>query len=250
LEDPDLSYGFLIPVVSAAILFANRKSLRTLPARKSLLGLVVLLGSIAIFFAGILSFTNILQRLAVCGTIVGAVWFVFGSAVFRSHAFPFFYLIVAIPPPLFLINPPRMALKTFVTRLSADSLSLFGYPVQAEGNILAIADHHLEVADACSGVRSLLATLSTAILFCYLFRTGYARGTLLILTAVPVTVAVNIIRIVVVAVALVSFDRDLTGGVAHDVTGFVVFSLGIAALYLSWCFYEWLFLWKPVEGQT
>jgi len=249
-EDPDLSHGFLIPVVSATILFANRKTLGSLPARKSLFGLFVLLCSLAIFFTGILSFTNILQRLAIWGTAVGALWFVLGPAIFRSQPFPFLYLLMAIPLPFFLISPLRIALKSFATRLSADALSFLGYSAQSQGSILVMGEHHLEVADACSGVRSLLATLSTAFLFCYLFRTGYAKGTLLVLTTVPVTIVVNMIRILVVAVALVSFDLNLTSGMTHEVIGLLVFCFGAVLLYLSWRGYNWFFLWKPTEGKT
>jgi exosortase len=249
-EDPDFSHGFLIPVISGVILFANRKDLGDLAARRSMRGLVILVVSIVVLLAGSLSFTNILERLALWGAIVGAVVFVLGPALVRRKPFPFFFLLLAIPPPFFLLTPLRLALKGFATRLSADVLLALGYGALPQGNVLSIGEHRLEVADACSGVRSLMAIVSTAVLFAYLFRTGFWKGAALTATAIPITVAVNILRIIIIAVALVSFQVDLTQGAAHELVGFAVFSLSLGLLYASWRFYDWLFRWNDLEGHA
>lgn len=250
LEDPDFSHGLLIPFISGAIVFSNRGLLGSLVVHKSIAGLILLLGSVLVLIAGCLSFTNTVERLALWGAFVGAVAFLLGSAVIRRQPFPFFFLLLAIPQPFFLVAPLRLGLKGFATRLSADVLLAFGYSALPEGNILLLGEHRLEVADACSGIRSLMAITSTAILFAYLFRTGLWKGLVLTLTAIPVTLAVNILRIIMISVALVSFQVDLTHGAVHEMVGFGVFSISLGLLYVSWRFYDWLFRWKDEEVRA
>ncbi len=250
LEDADFSHGFLIPVIGGVILFSNRARLGSIAARRSNAGLLVLLASLGFYFVGCLSFTNIIERLALWGTFIGCVWYLLGPAVLAAHAFPFFFLLLAIPPPFFLLLSLRLALKAIATRLSADALVLVGYPAFAEGNVLSLGEHRLEVADACSGIRSLMAIISTAILFAYLFRAGPWKGILLIATAIPVTVAVNVLRIIIVAVALDSFQVDLTHGAEHELVGFAVFAVSLGLLYASWRFYGWFFRWRRAEETT
>ena len=250
LEDPDLSHGLLIPVIGGVILFSNRRTLRSIAVRRSNAGLLVLLASLGFYFVGCLSFVNVIERFALWGALIGSVWFLLGPAVLAAQPFPFFFLLLAIPPPYFLVLPLRLALKGFATRLSADLLLVLGYPAFPEGNILALGEHRLEVADACSGIRSLMAIISTAILFAYLFKAGPWKCLLLTVTAIPVTVAVNVLRIIVIAVALYTFQVDLTHGAEHELVGFAVFAVSLGLLYGSWGFYRWFFRWKRAEETT
>ena len=250
LEDPDFSHGLLIPLVSAAILFANRRELARQPARRSLRGLWLFMASIALTLLGALSHTNLVERVGIWGTLVGAVAFLFGRSLLRAKAFPFLFLLLCIPPPFILVAPLRLSLKGLATRMSADLLASLGYAAMPEGNVLAIGTERLEVADACSGIRSLMAVVSTAILFSYLFRAGFLKGALLTACAVPVTVVVNVLRIVIIGVALVSFEVDLTHGTEHETVGFAVFGLSLVLLYGSWLFIDWMFRWKPREASS
>jgi exosortase len=194
--------------------------------------------------------TRIIERLAVWGAIVSSLWFLFGARFLRTRPFPYFYLLLCIPPPFFLLSPVRLALKSFATRLASDALVLLGFPARPEGNILAIAEIRLEVADACSGIRSLMAVTATAVLLAYLFRMGFWKGTLLTATAIPITVVVNVLRLVVIAVALTSFQIDLTSGWSHDMLGFAVFGISLSLLFAASRFVEWFFLWTPTRKEA
>lgn len=251
LEDPDYSHGFLVPVIAAGILYANRQAVGVLRPERSLVGLSVLLGSCGLLFLGVLSHTNVLERAAAWGSLVGGIWFLLGFRVLARAPFPYLYLLLAIPLPYNLLQPFRLALKAIATRITADLLrDLGGYAAHPEGNVLVVGEHLLEVADACSGIRSLMAIVSTAILFAYLFRTGWIKGTLLVATAVPVAVLVNVLRILIVSVALVSHSIDMTHGVEHETIGFLVFGLSLGLLFACMRFYDWLLRWKPREGKA
>ncbi len=250
LEDPDFSHGFLVPVISGVIVYGNHAQLALIPVKGSLKGLLALCVSLLMLLAGALSFTNIVERLAAWAALASAVWFLLGFEILWRQRFAQLFLLLAIPPPFFLLGSLRLALKAIATRTSADLLSLIGYPAFAEGNVLALGEHQLEVADACSGIRSLMAILATAVLFAYLLRLGIWKGALLTLTAIPVTVAVNVLRILLLSVSLVSFDLDLTHGAEHEAVGFAVFGVSLALLYASARFYNWLLRWEPREAVS
>jgi exosortase len=243
-EDPDLSFSFAIPVISAVILVRRRKSLAALAARMSPAGLVAVFLALALFLGSYAGYTNFTQRLAAWGTLVGAIWFTLGSVVLRTQPFPFLFLLFAIPPPESAMSPLRIGLKELATRMAADLLTLFGSPASPLGNILVLGDLRFEVADACSGIRSLLAMLASAAIFAYLLDAGWLKGALLLATAIPVTILVNAVRLVVLAGSWQAWDLDLTTGVRHQLLGYATFAGGWALLYASWRFYDWLLAWK------
>jgi exosortase len=243
-EDPDLALSFAIPPVSAVVLLKHRRSLADLAARRSLSGLCIVLVSLGIFLSSYVCFTNFSQRLAVWGTIVGAVWFTLGSGVLRAKPFPFLFLLLAIPPPDVLMGSLRITLKDLATRVSADILGMPGWHASPQGNILVLDDLRLEVADACSGIRSLLATVASAVLLAYLVGAGWVRGSLLLATAIPVTILLNVLRVVIMAACLKAFDLDLTQGLRHQALGYAVFAAGLGLLYAFWRFFDWLLVWR------
>jgi exosortase len=245
VRDPDLAFCFFIPPISAAILFGHRKTLAGVAARTSVAGLGVALLSLVVFLGSYVTFTNSVQRLAAWGTAIGAVWFTLGSAVLLAKPFPFLFLLLSIPIPEVLLGPLRLTLKEIATRLSADLLGLLGWSVAAQGNVLVLDGLRLEVADACSGVRSLTAMAASAVLLAYVLGAGWAKGSLLLATAIPLTVLLNVLRVVLMAVCLKSFDLDLTQGIRHQVLGYATFGASLGLLYASWRFYDWLLAWRP-----
>jgi exosortase len=248
--DPNFSHGFVVPVVAAAILHADRKRLARLRAERSLAGLAFLAASLLVFAAGTTSYTNVLQRLGLWGSLIGSVWFLFGSAVLRAKPFPFLLLLLAIPPPTILFIPFSIALRELASQLAGATLGLLGFDVSRAGSMLTIGENELEVVDACSGIRSLVSIVLIAALLAYLLRSGPWRGLLLMATAVPITVAVNVLRIVLVALGLAAFDVDLSTGVVHAALGVGVFIASILLLYGSWRLYCRIFGWKPREAAS
>ena len=249
-ENPDVSHGYLIPVISLWILWQEKDRWRSDPARASWFGAIVLIGGVALYCAGYATLTNVVQRLGLWTSLVGAVWFVLGSGFVRKNWFAFGFLLFAIPPPYALFTGIKLYLKGLATRTAGDLLALGGINAEPHAGILTIGEHYLEVADACSGVRSLIAIVATATLFAHVFRAGVIKGALLVLVAIPVTVVINVLRIVIVAVALVQFDIDLVHGFAHDALGVAVFGVSLALLYWSWLLLDWLLRWEPPQTET
>lgn len=245
--DPEFSHGFLVPIISVGILFYHRRELGALPSRRSLLGLALFLGSLAVFLGGSALSLNFPQRLGLIGALVGGVLYLFGLPVVLMRPFPYFFLLFSIPPPELLMRPVRLGLKTLVTKGSSEILLVMGIPAMPRGNVIEIGPHALEVADACSGIRSLLAIIVAAVLMSYLMKTGFSKGVVLTALALPVTIAMNILRIIVVAIGFQWYSIDLAEGTLHDFIGLALFCLNFACLFGACRLLEWLFDWEPRE---
>ncbi len=247
--DPEFSHGFLIPVIAGVVLWANRQRLGRVPAGRSLLGLALVVASVGVYFAGAYGSLNFPQRAGLYGAFIGSVGFVLGWGVIRAAPFPFLYLLFCLPPPAVLLRPLRLELKSMATRTSAETLLALDVPAMPRANVIDIGSRSLEVADACSGIRSLVAITALAVLIAYLLDTGVLQGALLMLTAVPITIAINTLRIVIVGTTLWWFDYDLTEGVVHEALGLGVFLVSLALLWGAARFYAWLFR-RPGSGRA
>jgi len=245
----DYSHGFLVPVVSAVVLFLDRKRLAMLPARRSFAGLVLTIASLSVYVAGVVLSLHSCQRFAVWGTLVGAVWYSLGPAILRCQRFAFLFLLLAIPPPYFVLDGLKLALKNVATRLSAETLLWCGYPALPEGNVLDIGGREFEIADACSGIRSLMAILTTAIFVAYLVRAGVWKGLLLCAVAIPLTIAVNVVRVLTVAVVAVRLDVDLSAGWSHQLLGYATYLLSFLLLLATWKLVDWTFRGPASEAS-
>lgn len=249
-SDPEMSHGYLVPLVSGLLIYQRRNVPEpvTHPHREG--ATVVLLAALIFLLSGRITVTPFLEASAVLLGLLGTLWFLWGLGFLRKHAFALFFLLFAIPPPNPILDPLRLFLRRIATLAASGVLVKLGIPALPEGNTLSLGDGTLGVADACSGVRSLVAITAAAAFFAYLVRAGFWPATILVLTALPVTFAVNVLRIVVVAFALVSLRIDLTEGTPHEVLGIAVFALSLGLLLLNWQFLSWLLRLKAREEAT
>lgn len=250
LQEDDFSHCLIVPFVSGWILFANRRKILEIPARGSLAGLAILVASLLLFAFGYLTTRSIFQRLGMVGCSIGLTAFLLGSELLRRHPFPFLFLFLSIPVPYVYYLKISLALRAFATALSAGILHGAGVPVMDEGNLLVVGTHRLGVEDACSGIRSLMAIVTIAVLFCHLFRTGLLPGLVLIAISIPVTILVNILRIFVTAWVLQGYEVDLTRGLVHESMGMILFAISLVFLYAAWLFVRWLFCLRDVRREV
>jgi len=112
-------------------------------------------------------------------------------------------------------------------------LTLIGVPVFREGNIIVLTNIQLEVADACSGIRSLMSLMAVAAAAAYFMSLGAVRGGVLLLSAIPISIATNSLRIFVTGVLSYKFGQKAAEGFFHEFSGWVVFLLGAVLIILT-----------------
>lgn len=240
-RNPDFSHGYAIPLISGAILYANRQRLAALPNRGHRVGLAFLLVALGLLFIGLLTDTNSFRRLALISGLVGAAGFALGTPFLKACPFPFIFLLFSIPPPLYHLTRFQLVLQRLVTDLSARVLFNLGDPALAQGNVLIVGEAQFGVTEACSGIRSLMAILTTAALLAYLTRSGAVKGTILVLLGIPITIGINVFRLLVIAWAWVHWDvQALASGWPHEALGLACFLLSLGLLFLTQRLLDWV----------
>ncbi len=230
-HDDNYSHGFFIVPLVLYFAWERRGNLAAAPVRPSYLGLTVTFGSICVLLAGLLGAELFLTRVSMIGVIAGTVLFVLGWRHLRLLAFPLAFLLLMIPIPAIIFNQIAFPLQLLASRFGETVLYAFGIPVLREGNVIVLANTSLEVAQACSGIRSLVSLLTLGIVYGYFIdRRGLFRIALAVAT-VPVAILTNGIRVASTGVAAHFYGPEAAEGILHETAGVIVFAVAFALLF-------------------
>jgi exosortase len=231
--DENYSHGFLIPVISGYFFWQKKDILKSVAASPSTSGLFILISGIGIYLIGYLSGEQFTMRFSMLIVLAGAIVFTYGIEFFKAVSFPVSYLLFMIPLPYLIYDSVAFPLKLLVSKVSVEFLSLIGILVMREGNIIHLADTTLEVADACSGIRSIISLLALSTAIAYVTQKGWIKRLILILLAVPIAVFVNSIRVIVTGILAEKYGAKAAEGFFHEFAGLVIFGLAIFILIIS-----------------
>lgn len=229
---PDFSHGFLIPFFAAFLLWDKREKLRTIPIKPSWSGIGLVVLGLFELLLGVLGADLFLQRTSFVLLVAGIIWTLLGSAFLRELKFVLFVLLLAIPLPTILYNRITFPLQLRASELASGVLQVLDVPVLRDGNIIQLPAMPLEVAEACSGIRSLMSLFTVAIIYGYFLEQRTWRRTLLALAAVPIAVAANVVRIVGTGLCVQYWNPDKALGFFHEFSGWLMFLVSLACLYL------------------
>jgi exosortase len=137
-----------------------------------------------------------------------------------------------IPIPAVLLNQITFPLQLLASRLASTILPVLNVPVLREGNVIHLPSMPMEVAEACSGIRSLLSLTTLAIIYGYFLEPRIWRRCALVVAALPVAVGANAMRIVGTGLAIQYWDPDKALGFFHEFSGWVIFLVSLALLFL------------------
>jgi len=190
-KDPNFSHGFFVPLFSIFVLWRDRARLRRLVARPSNTGLVVLAFALLVFIVGQLGAELFLSRFSLLLVLAALIVLFRGWNFFRAVLFPWLFLILMIPIPAIIFNQITFPLQLLASRLAAATLPLLGVPVLREGNVIHLPSLALEVAEACSGIRSLMSLITLAIIYGFLTEKYIGVRWLLVLVSVLVGTSIG-----------------------------------------------------------
>ena len=221
------NHCFLIPFIACYLGLSKREQLAAMMPTVSWLGLGYMALNSLVWLGGELMSIAFATHLAVVGMLIGAAWALIGNRAFRVAAFPFFYLYFAVPEGEFLVP----YLQDWTAMVVVNLLQLTGIPVFLEGRYLTIPSGSFVVAEACSGVNYLIATLSVGAMFMYLqFRAGWRR-LLFMVAAVVVPLLANGVRAYGIVMISHLSNYKYAQGVDHFVYGWVFFGCVIFLLF-------------------
>jgi exosortase len=230
-NDDNYSHGFLIVPLAAYLAWERRNLLLTTPIRGSLVGVVVVIGSIFVLLAGLLGAELFLTRFSIIGCLAGGVLFVLGWAHLRVLAFPIALLLLMIPIPAIVFNQIAFPLQLLASQVGEVTLNALNIPVLREGNVMILAHTTLEVAEACSGIRSLISLLTLGIVYGYFTDPrGWVRFVVAAST-VPIAVFANAARVAGTGVAAHYYGPAAAEGFFHEFSGWMVFVFAFLLLF-------------------
>jgi len=229
---PDYSHGLLIPFFAAFLIWDQRKLLKSTPRKASWAGIPLVAVGLFVLLVGVFGADLFLSRISFILLAAGLIWTLFGAQMLRRSKFLLFVLALAIPLPTVLFNHITFPLQLLASEVSSAVLPLVGVPVLREGNVINLPAMPLEVAEACSGIRSLMSLFTVAVIFGYFLERGTLRRSLLAFASVPIAVAANVARIVGTGLCVQYWDPDKALGFFHEFSGWLMFLVSLSCLYL------------------
>lgn len=226
---PFYSHGFMIPPLAAYVLWTKREDFRHCRKKPSWAGLGVLLVGLIVFVVGVLGNEEFIEQVSLPLTLFGLLYFLGGSKVAGLSWFSMLYLYLMIPPPLPVYKAVSLELRLLDAHWVAVAARWFGVPIFRDGYFLYLPDIVLEVADACSGVFSIVALLSLGLLYIRKQHWGWHRYALLLLL-VPIAILANGIRILMITVLTYYSGPWILDTTFHSFNGTFNFLLSLGML--------------------
>ena len=226
------SHGYLVPFVALWAATAHRDTLARL-APAPLSGGLLLLGGVILAYGLGLGLGNATAvGLALVATVVVTVLALRGAAWVRTLRFPLAYLLFLVPLPLAWVNPVIVQLQVFVSTVAVRLLQTAGVAIHREGNVLTLpGDTSLFVAEACSGITSLITLIPIGVFIAYFTESVLWRRLALVAAVLPIALAGNLLRVLLTVLLAIEVDVDFaTEGPLHEWAGVGTYVLGCLCL--------------------
>lgn len=230
--DPNYGHGFFVPLFSGYILWHQRERWTKSEIEPSNFGLLVMLGAVALLFIGSLGAELFTSRFSLLVLIAGIILFLAGWKMLRAVVFPLAFLIFMIPIPVIIYNQITFPLQLIASRLATVWLEVVGVPVLRDGNVLVLSNFSLEVAEACSGIRSLMSLIALAVAYGHLAEPRRWVRYALVVLMVPSAIVTNAMRIMGAGVLAHKFGPQAAEGFLHQFSGWVVFLATLVLIFL------------------
>jgi exosortase len=226
------SHGFLVPLVALWTATAHREKLAQL-AKRPMPGGLIMMGCLAPLTAAAVLFGNasLIGLLAVV-TVVLAVLALRGAEWVQTLSFPLGYLVFMIPLPISWVTPVIVDLQLWVSNLAVRLLQTSGFSIYREGNVLVLpGDLSLFVAEACSGITSLITLLPIGVFIAYFTDSVPWRRVALVLCVIPIALAGNLLRVVLTVLLASEVSLEIaTEGPLHLWAGVGTYAIGCVCL--------------------
>lgn len=225
IVDGNYSHGWLIIPIALYFVWERRDKLAAAPVQPAWSGLIVIAAGLLILLAGLWGSELFLSRIAMLPVIAGIVLFLFGWAYLRILWFPIAFLLLMIPIPAIIFNRIAFPLQLLASKFGEWAISVVGIPVLREGNVLVLSNTSLEVAEACSGIRSLVSLITLGLVYGYFMDPRFWVRSLIVASAIPVAIVANGARVAWTGMAAHWIGPQAAEGFIHEFSGWIVFVL-------------------------
>ena len=224
----DMSYGWYVPIFSLYVVWSERRRIADSVGEPSWFGLLLI---VPFAFAGFLGVRGSQVRLEIVGfvgTLIGLVWAVFGRRTMRQILFPALFLLFCLPLHTYL-DLVTIHLRILAVSVAQGVLQGCGADVIREGTMLfsPAGTFSIDVAEPCSGMRSLFAMMALTAGYAYFTQPTWIRRGLLFALSIPIAIIGNVSRILSIVLVAATCSSDFATGFYHDYSGYVVFLVAV-----------------------
>ena len=246
-NEPEYSHGFFVPVFSLVLLWLRRGQVAGKPWHGNWWGLALIGVGVAMRFLAAYDFYTLIGALALLPTLAGVALLVGGMRALRWALPSVLFLIFMIPLPGAISDLLAGPLQHVATTSTVYLLQVLGIPATSEGNIIVLTDGRIGVVEACSGLRMLMLFIAVSTAVAMLVHRKLWERLLLVVSAVPIALAVNIIRITTTAIVHELISPEAGDVVFHQAGGLLMGPAALAILWLEMVFLDRALV-VPVKG--
>lgn len=230
--DSYYSHGYMIPFISAYLIYSMRDKLKDISCSGNNLGLSIILFSLVCHIFAVMSDINFISGYCILLYLIGSVLFLYGSKMFRHLLVPILFLIFMFPIPDTFINYFGLPTKSIATTIGLSIIRLLDIPFLREGFAIHLADTTLVVGTPCNGMKSLISFFALGVLAIYFTGIGRTGSIIFIILIYPLSVIINGMRIAILVYIAEKYgiEKASPDSIFHDLSGLVVFIIGFVIL--------------------
>lgn len=240
------SHGFLIPLFSLYFINQKKRELLAIKPKPNYLGLVFLICCLVFYWLVLFVYKfGYLKSLVIIPTIGSIVLFLGGWQLVKYTWLPIVYIVFALPLPARIYNDLTIPMQRLAAAVAAQCLDLVsGLEAEASGVVINVIykgvklEPGLDVAEACSGMRLLMAFLALGVAMAYLHYRPIWQRLVLLVSTVPIAILCNIVRVTVTGFIYILWNPMYAQGIYHDMLGLLMLPLafglyGLLAWFMS-----------------
>ena len=235
-SDDNYSHGFIVPLIAAFFVYSRREELARLVATPSRLGWVVVVVGLLLYAFGVMTGVKYFEVYSILAVLFGITLALGGLMPLKFFAFPIMYLVLMVPLPATLYASFASPLQLLASKAAVWVLRAAGAYVYADANIIRFAGgQSLAVAEACSGLRSILGLTATGLAFVYILREEtWVVKLILVLVTVPIAILTNIIRVSGTGLLYHFVSPRAAEGFFHSLSGWLIFLMALFLFLLTY----------------
>jgi len=248
-QSDEYSSGLLVPFVALYIMWSKRDSIAKCKIKPAMCGLFAFLAAQAVRFFGVFFMYGSAERLSIVLSIAALVLLLFGWKLFGKLFSTLVFLGLMLPLPRSIHNAVMLPLQSWATASAVFCLEILGYQVIREGNIIHLNGTTVAIAEACNGLRMIMAFFMISGLVVLLVRRPWWEKIIILLSSLPIALLCNSIRLTITAIAFTMLSGEYWERIFHDFGGYAMMPLALGMIV-----FELWFLRKittvPIEKQV
>mgnify|MGYP000029422604 CR=1 FL=1 len=229
-RDSYYSHGYMVPFISAYLVWRKRKELAILQPQGSLWGLPLIVAGLLVHIISYFLKINFTSYASFLVVLFGISLFLGGWKITRVFLFPLIFLIFMMPLPRVAILGISFEMKLLASEISSWLINLMGIETSVSGSRIFYPGGFVLVGDPCSGLRSLISFLALGTVVVQLTSGNVWKKSILFFSVIPIALFSNVIRIIVLTLASYIYGNQIIEGFFHDFMGIMVFVIGFIGL--------------------